>query len=222
MKVMAGSHGIISNKLNKNHSKSPRKWNSAFTSSIPNCTQNRGQMVTGVLMKYQAKTMRQPPTHTHFFRDLYHESHPECCYGLIVSIQMESTKVPFAHTSPPQNGSHLMTFGWFQCDFFSCWSIPELSRLWHSSHHWPLPPTLSGAAGNLNYQMWRGWMFIFKNRDILLKRHKTSTSEDSGVSFGYTVTTYNFQPDDPNHLSPFQEDFPSGLMIVTQHWPTTN
>ena len=92
MKVMAGSHGIISNKLNKNHSKSPRKWNSAFTSSISNCTKT-GAMVTGVWMNYQPKTMRPPPPHTHTFcRDLYHESHPECCYGLIVSIRMESTQ----------------------------------------------------------------------------------------------------------------------------------
>ena len=55
--------------------------------------QNRGNGDRGLDELPTQNNATPPPPHTHTFcRDLYHESHPECCYGLIVSIRMESTQ----------------------------------------------------------------------------------------------------------------------------------
>ena len=191
---MAGCHGIISNKLNKKHSKSPRKWNSAFTSSIPNCTQNRGQMVTGVWMNYQPKQCDPPPpTHTH---TLFQGFVPWVSSRVLLwidsnlSICKSTQSTICTHTSLPPPTKWVPFFMifwlipmWLFSHVHRYLSFPDFGIV-HTTGHYLRRCLVLPATSTNPHVAWFGCSRCQDYRDILLKRHKTLRSEDSGGSFG--------------------------------------
>lgn len=118
-----------------------------------------GQMVTGVLMNYQPKTMRQhpPPTHTH---TLFQGFVPWVSSRVLLWIDSnlsicKSPKVPFAHTSPPTKWVPFFMNFWLIPMWLFHLSLPDFGIV-HTTGHYPRRCLVLLATSTNPHVAWLG------------------------------------------------------------------